>query len=73
MIKIPSAQQIRELDALTIAEEPVSSIDLMERAARAVAAEVMLRWDATVPVFVFAGSGNNGGDALAVARMLSEA
>lgn len=73
MIKIPSAQQIRELDALTIAEEPVSSIDLMERAARAVAAEVMLRWDATVPVFVFAGPGNNGGDALAVARMLSEA
>lgn len=72
MIKIPTAQQMRELDAYTIEHGPISSIDLMERASDAVATEIMTRWDASVPVVVFAGPGNNGGDALAVARMLSE-
>lgn len=51
--------------------EPIASIDLMERASKAVAREVMSRWDRGHSVFVFAGAGNNGGDGLAVARLLN--
>ena len=71
-MKIFTASQIRELDNYTITNEPVKSIDLMERAARALTDAITSRWGREVPVVVFAGPGNNGGDALAVARMLTE-
>lgn len=71
-MKIFTAAQIHELDKYTIDHEPIKSIDLMERAARTLTAAIIERWDADVPVVVFAGPGNNGGDALAVARMLME-
>lgn len=72
-MKIFPTQSIKELDAYTIEHEPVASIDLMERASRALAEAIAKRWKAETPVTVFAGPGNNGGDALAVARMLAEA
>ena len=50
--------------------EPIRSIDLMERAAKAIARAIMDEWSNRTPVVVFAGPGNNGGDALAVARLL---
>ena len=71
-MKIFTAAQIRELDKYTIEHEPVKSVDLMERAARAITSAIVDRWNSNVPVVVFAGPGNNGGDALAVARMLTE-
>ena len=71
-MKIFTAAQIRELDNYTIEHEPIKSIDLMERAAHALTEAIVERWDNSVPVVVFAGTGNNGGDALAVARMLSD-
>lgn len=71
-MKILTGAQIRELDKYTIDHEPIASIDLMERAARAITTAITARWDANTPVVVFAGPGNNGGDALAVARMLAE-
>ena len=60
---------IKAIDAYTIEHEPVASIDLMERAARALSAAVLERY-AGRTFMVFAGPGNNGGDGLAVARML---
>ncbi len=72
-MKILSASSIRQVDAFTIENEPIASIDLMERAARAVTDAIASRWGAEKPVTVFAGPGNNGGDALAVTRMLAEA
>lgn len=72
-MKILTAAQLKEIDAYTMEHEPISSIDLMERASRAVADKIMSRWDSSTPVKIFAGPGNNGGDALAVARMLGEA
>lgn len=69
-MKIFTASQIRELDRYTIEHEPIASIDLMERAAEMLTEAIMVRWDENTPVVVFAGPGNNGGDALAVARML---
>lgn len=71
-MKILSAAQLKIVDAYTIEHEPVSSTNLMERASRAVADRICARWTAKTPVKVFAGPGNNGGDALAIARMLGE-
>ncbi len=73
-MKILTGGQFRELDLYTIEHEPIASIDLMERASRAIADEIMRRWDDTEQrIIVFAGPGGNGGDGLAVARMLLEA
>ena len=72
-MKILSAAQLKIVDAYTIEHEPISSTNLMERASRAVANKIRERWSANTPIKIFAGPGNNGGDALAVARMLGEA
>lgn len=69
-MKILTSAQIHELDKYTIENEPIASIDLMERAAECLTREIAKRWDEETPMVVFAGPGNNGGDALAVSRML---
>lgn len=71
-MKIFTSAQIHELDNYTIEHEPIKSIDLMERAARVLTRAISEEWPDNVPVVVFAGPGNNGGDALAVARLLTE-
>ena len=71
-MKIFTSIQIKELDRYTMEHEPIRSIDLMERAAKALTQSITERWTTRTPVVVFAGPGNNGGDALAVARMLAE-
>lgn len=74
MIKIFAVDQIREADAFTIANEPVASIDLMERAADACFQWLMTKVSEKKPNFyIYCGPGNNGGDGLAIARMLSKA
>lgn len=70
MKKILSSQQIRQVDAYTIQTEPISSLDLMERASLRVTDRICNLFDTDRRIIVFAGPGNNGGDALAVARML---
>ena len=72
-MKIFTGTQIKELDKFTIETEPVASIDLMERAAKAIVRVLREEWDNRIPFVVFAGPGNNGGDALAVARLMAEA
>lgn len=75
-MKILSATQIREIDAYTIAHEPVASIDLMERAASAFTDWFTdwftERFTTDFPIKVVCGLGNNGGDGLAIARLLHE-
>lgn len=71
-MKIFPSALIKELDAYTIENEPISSIDLMERAAKAITNAITRQWNNNTPVTLFAGPGNNGGDALAVARLLAE-
>ena len=70
-MKIFTGAQIKELDTYTIEHEPIRSIDLMERASKIVTRVITERWDSRTPVVVFAGPGNNGGDAFAAARYLS--
>lgn len=71
-MKILTVSQIRELDAHTIANEPISSLDLMERASQAFVRCFTDRFVNTRPVVVICGKGNNGGDGLAIARILSK-
>ncbi len=73
-MKILTSEQIRKVDAETIRREGITSLELMKRASLA-----FFDWftekhsDKNLSVIVFAGVGNNGGDALVVARMLSNA
>jgi NAD(P)H-hydrate epimerase len=70
-MKIFTVEQIRRLDEFTIENEPVASIDLMERAARAFTDWYVEKFqDSDRKVYVFCGPGNNGGDGLAIARLL---
>ncbi|MCC6460244.1 MAG: NAD(P)H-hydrate dehydratase [Saprospiraceae bacterium] len=72
-MKIFTTDQIRAWDAYTIAHEPISSIDLMNRAASAFTHWLTTRYpDVRRPVWIWAGTGNNGGDGLAVARLLHQ-
>lgn len=70
-MKIFAAEEIRQLDLYTIDHEPIKSIDLMERSAVALSQAISGRWPTNTKIVIFAGPGNNGGDALAVARLLS--
>jgi NAD(P)H-hydrate epimerase len=71
-MKILNADQIKEADKQTIALEPIKSIDLMERAALKCTEWLMRHFSPEHPFIVVCGKGNNGGDGLAVARMLFE-
>lgn len=69
------ARQMKELDRKAIREREISSVKLMETAARAVAeaALALCREKGETPrAVVFCGPGNNGGDGIAAARFLLE-
>lgn len=69
-MKIFKATQIRAADQFTIQNKPISSIDLMETAARVSSEWLGKKFDSRHYFIVFCGVGNNGGDGLAIARML---
>lgn len=69
-MKILTCAQQKEADAYTIANESILSINLMEKAAALLTEAVCKRWDKSHRIVVFAGPGNNGGDAVAMARLL---
>ncbi|WP_251545869.1 NAD(P)H-hydrate epimerase [Limosilactobacillus caecicola] len=71
MEKIVTAEEMKKLDSHTINEIGIPSLVLMERAALAVRDEILTAYPLNQEnVVVVAGSGNNGGDGLAVARLL---
>ena len=71
-MKIFSSAQIKQWDAFTIANEHIISIDLMERAATACCKWLIGKNFGAFHFRIFCGKGNNGGDGLAIARMLIE-
>lgn len=72
-MNIYTSEQIKNWDQYTIKNEPISSIDLMERAAFAFSRKYFSLFpDRLVPVYIFCGPGNNGGDGLSVARILHQ-
>ena len=71
-MKIFTTEGIKRIEEATIESESIKMLDLMERAASAVVYEIISRWHPHKRIVIFAGPGNNGGDALAVARLLAE-
>ncbi|MCC8153857.1 MAG: NAD(P)H-hydrate dehydratase [Tannerellaceae bacterium] len=72
MTKIFFTEQVKILDQYTITNEPILPIDLVERAATLFLHEFCRRFSKQKRIVVFAGQGNNGADALAIARLLKE-
>lgn len=71
-MKIFTANLTREADNYTIKNEPISSLNLMERAASRAADKILKLYFDKINFSVFAGPGNNGGDGLVIARLLAE-
>jgi ADP-dependent NAD(P)H-hydrate dehydratase / NAD(P)H-hydrate epimerase len=71
-MKLFLTKQIAEIDRFTIENEPISDIDLMERAAGQITDWLVKHYSAERKVMVFAGPGNNGGDGLTVARQMAD-
>ncbi len=72
-MKILRGEQIRRADEFTIMHEPISSIELMERAATSAyrkIRELLKSLDGSFRIVVVCGPGNNGGDGLVIARKL---
>jgi ADP-dependent NAD(P)H-hydrate dehydratase / NAD(P)H-hydrate epimerase len=72
MNEILTAEQQRQADTYTIEHEPIASIDLMERASRSFVKTIVPFIHGKPTIHVFCGTGNNGGDGFAVARLLRE-
>lgn len=70
MLPIYPASTISQWDEYTIKNEPINSIDLMEKAARACVAWLVKNISIEHPIEIVCGNGNNGGDGLAIARWL---
>lgn len=70
-MKIFTAEQIKKWDAFTIAHEPITSVNLMERAAGACFKWLLGKNFGLHHFRIFCGKGNNGGDGLALARLLT--
>ncbi len=71
-MKIFTAEQVRAWDQFTITHEPISSIELMERAATACTDWLLRQYPEQASYTIYCGKGNNGGDGLAIARLLLE-
>ncbi len=71
-MKLFSTKQIAGIDKFTIENEPIADIDLMERAAMQITNWLVQRFSTEQKMVFFAGPGNNGGDALAIARQMAE-
>lgn len=64
---------MREVDAHTIQHQPIASIDLMEQAAVAFVTAFIKKYPhQQQAILVVCGQGNNGGDGLAIARILAD-
>ncbi|MPQ46011.1 NAD(P)H-hydrate dehydratase [Marinifilum sp. N1E240] len=71
-MKIFPSSLVAKIDAYTIENEPISSVDLMERATLKLFNKIVDKFPAPRNCKIFVGPGNNGGDGLALARLLAE-
>lgn len=70
-MKLLSTAEIKKWDEYTIQHEPISSLQLMERAAKSCVSAIIRNHDAETEYMIFCGKGNNGGDGLAITRLLN--
>ncbi len=73
MLNLLTSDQIRQADEYTIRQRPIKSIDLMEKASLAFTEAFIKNYpDNKKNICVYCGTGNNGGDGLAIARLLAK-
>ncbi len=72
-MKLLHTGEIQQWDQFTIKNEPITSLELMERAASTISHWLMQHYTEQVRFLIFCGTGNNGGDGLAIARHLDKA
>ena len=70
-MKILTGKEIQIADCKTIERQDIDSLELMERAAESIAQWICNNVEQDKDLLFFVGKGNNGGDGLAIARMLS--
>lgn len=70
MQKLFTASQIRNWDNYTIVHEPISSLNLMERASSVFVDWFVQQYNTSQHIYIYSGPGNNGGDGLAICRLL---
>lgn len=70
MIKVLTAEQIKQADVATLHQEKISELALMERAAGLCTQWILDNIQSGFSFAIFCGKGNNGGDGLAIARQL---
>ncbi len=70
--KIFKTSKLRELDEYTIENEPITSLNLMERAASSLTQKLLIFFSHSHIFNILAGAGNNAGDGYVVARLLTE-
>lgn len=73
MVPVLTAAATREVDRSTLAQQGIGPLELMERAAEACTDHLLIAVLAGQRFLVCAGQGNNGGDGLAIARLLRRA
>lgn len=71
-MRILSTSEIRKADRYTMENEPISSLNLMERAAKSVFDRLREEGEGMEAYAILCGMGNNGGDGLVIARLLVE-
>jgi len=71
-MRLLSAREIKNADALTIEKQGINSLQLMERAALGFVASFLKRFPDPGKGLIICGPGNNGGDGLAIARLISD-
>jgi len=69
-MKLVTSEQIKMLDKLSIEKIGIPGVVLMENAGKSVADFISERWSSPSYVYIFCGTGNNGGDGLVAARHL---
>jgi hydroxyethylthiazole kinase-like uncharacterized protein yjeF len=67
-----TAEQVRNLDRLTIEQYGIAGAELMERAGQGTFELMLERWPTVKQIAIFCGSGNNGGDGYVIARLAVE-
>ena len=70
MIKVFTAEQIRQADEAILRQENISELELMDRAAGCCTTWILENIPPGFSFAIFCGKGNNGGDGLAIARQL---
>src|SRR5690606_24540976 len=70
MLNFITNEQMRKADEYTINHLPIRSIDLMEQACNAFVKRITEHISVNEKITICCGTGNNGGDGLAIARLL---